>query len=467
MNKMFSSDEYLNFDGEVQLNTNRLSSVQTNASKQYAVGIPNLSISIISRPRLVSFVSWDAFPIVDIYDDYNKEVFGIVCESIPANRKFYFLTRGIVEDNGLQNVLHVGQEIYSNADGFLSIEKNNSKARLVGYIVQTDPCKIFINIPKMFDADKIIEPISNDKNIKSVVRVLRKLTFDIPFVDIKLPEASINYSTLIVSGNKIFAGGDKKAISFDGGQTWSSMQVPPNSFLKKIIHANDVFVGCLEQDGQISYSYDGSHWHEINVPPGQWENIAFGGGYFIVCARNGTTVLRSTNGIDWEEKTARLDGYNGWSIAYGNETFVIVGEHGGTSKNICSDDFGETWQESDLDDMQDWIDVTYGNGVFLAVRNQSADKLIISTSINGKIWQDQTETSNSHINVPSENNRIVFGDGNFVIACDGTNKIITSKNGNIWQPIVNGLNVTYRNANFSNGLFLLQGNGFLTRQILL
>jgi hypothetical protein len=111
------------------------------------------------------------------------------------------------------------------------------------------------------------------------------------------------------------------------------------------------------------------------------------------------------------------------SVAFGNHTFVAVGEGGVI---LQSTDFGATWQNrSNLDLMPDGlVQVAYGNGVFLAVSRNG----VIRSTDNGKTWQAVAASGDGWVN------GIVYGNGRWVVA--GAEYAWTSvNNGDSWTPL--------------------------------
>lgn len=102
-----------------------------------------------------------------------------------------------------------------------------------------------------------------------------------------------------------------------------------------------------------------------------------------------------------------------------------------------------TWTLENSALQNNWINVCYGNGLFVAVSSDGN----IMTSTNGTTWTQQTtpETS-SWVNV-------CFGNGYFVaVASGGTNRVMVSSNGINWAtkscPSNIWLGVTYGNGTF-------------------
>ena len=122
-------------------------------------------------------------------------------------------------------------------------------------------------------------------------------------------------------------------------------------------------------------------------------------------------------------------------VAYGNDRFIAAGEFitSDVGFNEISSD-GVNWSLGSLS-MLDLFDVTYGNGVFIAVGYDAYTGNNIYSSTNGINWTPHT-TQISHIY------RVISGNGLFVAVGNGdliaggtTNRqIYTSPDGITWTP---------------------------------
>jgi hypothetical protein len=123
-------------------------------------------------------------------------------------------------------------------------------------------------------------------------------------------------------------------------------------------------------------------------------------------------------------------------VAYANGRYVAVGQmDSGDFGMVQTSDDGVNWTESPSS-VYDLYDVTFGNGVFVAVGWDYFSGQNIYHSTNGINWTPHT-TAIANVN------RVTFGNGLFVAVGDGlllnsgnqTNqRIYTSVNGTAWTP---------------------------------
>jgi hypothetical protein len=181
-------------------------------------------------------------------------------------------------------------------------------------------------------------------------------------------------------GNGVFIGpsGNKesnKVFRSTDGKTWTAVTLPTAAYLwEDVAYGDGVFVIIgydRSQSGSI-YTYTpkvawsnngGLNWTVVQ-PPGNniLQNIAFGGGAFVVSSYNSTTVLWSYDGgKNWTSSSpifpSPVDSSN---VAYGNGVFVMMGKSSNTPFNYRSVDGGKNWTEISLPSGNLYTIPTYG-----------------------------------------------------------------------------------------------------------
>ncbi len=150
------------------------------------------------------------------------------------------------------------------------------------------------------------------------------------------------------------------------------------------------------QFGRAWSSADGvGTWSQQN--PGaivDIRTIAFGGGRFAWLEYNNTSGNRysaySTNGVNWFSNGSAPA--NQWrNITYGNGQFVAVAEGGVNARAAYSSD-GVTWNLGSGVDAISWQGVAYGSGVYVAVANSGTGNRVM-TSSDGQTWSSLSVTT--------------------------------------------------------------------------
>ena len=178
---------------------------------------------------------------------------------------------------------------------------------------------------------------------------------------------------------RVFINGTNNDIT-----NWKSVNVT-NSF-RSIAYGNGVFVGVLTN---VSYSYDGINW--VNGGFLGADYVTFGNGLFvaiwfaIVSGTPQSFIRTSTDGINWTSRTPS-EAMNFRDISYGNGLFVAVA-FSGTNKIMTSPD-GITWTSRSISVANARLTgVAYGNGIWVAISEWVVGVTsTIFTSSDGLTW---------------------------------------------------------------------------------
>lgn len=210
----------------------------------------------------------------------------------------------------------------------------------------------------------------------------------------------------------------------------------PTASFRSMTFGNGMFVGAFSL---IYYSADGITWN--TVPTGfNVEYVTFGNGLFVAVgyALVGggvptSFIATSPNGINW---TARTPSEAMWfqDISYGNGLFVAVARFG-TNRIMTSPD-GITWTSRPTNINPTFTGVAYGNGIWVAVCDTSPGGTTF-TSYDGIDWTEQSTAFSS--------TSILFANGIFVTGSQWSEDGI---NWNSASPSFNPNQITYGNGYF-------------------
>jgi len=183
-----------------------------------------------------------------------------------------------------------------------------------------------------------------------------------------------------------------------------------NSSLGAIAYGNNryVAVGVKDNTGLTStlilVSNTGDTWEEAPVQSLGFGTVIFENGRFIILI--GSSVLTSTNGVDWHEVGSGILNLNNRAIAYGAGRFVGVGRGISISTN------GVDWMELSCCEGP-FADIVYAAGIFVTAGSDAK----LYTSADGINWTRRTDPWPTYINeTPTGIGGIAFGNGSFVIA---------------------------------------------------
>ncbi len=223
------------------------------------------------------------------------------------------------------------------------------------------------------------------------------------------------------------------------GANWSPQTVGTNRHLHDIIYANNNFVavGALLNDSGVHSlaltSADGLAWTEQPTDSRAWKSIAHGNGTFVVVGDH--TIDTSTDGVTWTRQTPSV--YVSFqAVAFGNGQFVTTGVfndgRGNLYYSVQRSTDGVTWSGEPAPANTLMRGIAFGNGQFV----MAGDNGMIFTSPDGITWTQRSSGSGS------------FNDLNFA------NDLFTAvgSGGTLWQS-QDGVNWAYPISHQSQNLF--------------
>ena len=163
----------------------------------------------------------------------------------------------------------------------------------------------------------------------------------------------------------------------------------------------------------------------------------------------GTLVVNGkTNAFSgWTSRTSAVD--NDWlAVTYGNGLFVAV-SFSGTGNRVMTSPDGITWTSRTSAADNQWYAVTYGNGLFVAVSASGTGNRVM-TSPDGITWTSRTSASDNNWYA------VTYGNGLFVaVAATGTgNRVMTSPDGITWTSRISTADNNWHAVTYGNGLFV-------------
>jgi hypothetical protein len=226
-------------------------------------------------------------------------------------------------------------------------------------------------------------------------------------------------------------------------ETWYSESIAALPF-SNIIYADNKFVAISNGSFSLLYSADGISWTTVTIGSFGLRGITYGAGKFVAVGAEFSgidlisNVQVSTDGITWTRYTPFTNGPSLKDVTFGNGLFVAVADGGG-NRVITSTD-GISWTLRIAAENNQWQSIAYGNGKFVAIANSGTNRVMYSTD--GISW------TGLPINLGS--NKIIFADGKFTTGSNYSTDGITWTNSNV-SPII-PFGITY-----GNGLFVLVG----------
>jgi len=143
----------------------------------------------------------------------------------------------------------------------------------------------------------------------------------------------------------------------------------------------------------------------------------------------------------WTSST--LPSSSNWvNVAYGNGIFIAV-QNGGTSAAAYSTN-GTSWSSMTMSSATSWEAVTYGNGYYVAIANSSTSA---AYSTNGTTWTSMTIAG-------AGGQSIAYGNKTFVVVPLGSITGAYSTNATSWSSMTMPLSASWKSVTYGNGVFV-------------
>ena len=214
--------------------------------------------------------------------------------------------------------------------------------------------------------------------------------------------------------------GSSIAASSSNGIAWTTRAMPASRQWNSVIYGGGLFIAVATDSNSAAYSLNGINWANVTLPSGdstlnEWTDIAYGKNTYVVLGNNGNTVATGTynSTLDtWSWNIYTMDviadsSSKGWvSIAYGNDRFVAISNTGDVAYSFD----GITWLPATMPSQDgssdhNWKKIRYAQGVFFAIgdtggRNIGDDPSGVPTnyaaqSADGLVWTARTLASSA------------------------------------------------------------------------
>lgn len=216
--------------------------------------------------------------------------------------------------------------------------------------------------------------------------------------------------------------------------------------------AHDSLFVAVGFKGAIATSADGIIWtsRSAGVTLTRLNHIAYGNNSFVAVGDSGYTtgmILTSTNGVTWISRSIGNEP-SLCGVTYGGNQFVAVGTNG----TVLTSTNGITWIQQSSGTSQTLMDITYGNNLFVAVGAAYPSSSTIFTSPDGVTWSKP-------ISVAGVNFLGVTWGGSMFLAVGTSGTILTSPDGIIWTSQNSGTTWSLWDICFGNGKYVAVGYG--------
>ena len=227
----------------------------------------------------------------------------------------------------------------------------------------------------------------------------------------------------IAYGNSTFvAVGDSGThlYSRDNGGTWSTGTWSENDRVTGVAFGNNTFIGVSIYGEYVTKSVDnGSNWSKKAQGIAVYD-VTYGNSKFVASGDNGAIQHSSNDGENWTNGDAGTSTNYLWGITFGNNRFLTVGYSGWLS---YSSDNGSDFTALTIPLANSLYSTAYGNNIFVSVGYYS---VVVSDN---DMSEDPILKANSYYF-----NDVTFGNGVFVAVGNDEN-IYTSTDGDTWTKV--------------------------------
>jgi len=237
--------------------------------------------------------------------------------------------------------------------------------------------------------------------------------------------------------------------------------------IRSVSFGNNTYVAA-DQSGNILVSSDASSWTLTDTDATRLYGIAFGNDIFVAAGLglDGAYIVRSTDdGSNWSEENPTLRSTSTNSTLYAltyaenttssnNDYFVTVGAYG---KIARAPDNGSGFGQSQLNvydssrETHNWLyGVAYGNQSFVAV---GEDGNILRGADNDtlNVWDNMTSPTTIDLN------GVTFGNNTFVGVGDNGTIVRSTDNGTSWDNVTSPTTQGLQGIGFGNSTFIAVG----------
>jgi hypothetical protein len=241
------------------------------------------------------------------------------------------------------------------------------------------------------------------------------------------------------------------------GQTWLTSSLPYTGLWSRVRYVNGQFIAFAEL-GKAARSVNGLSWSAITMPRTDvdWRDVTYGNGKYVAIANGGTAAATSTDGITWTPQTLP-EGAEWNSIKYGKGKFVVAAQSDSTITNLLYSTTGLTGSWTIGSVPSGIVALAYGNNRFVAIAGGYIGANTSYTSVDGVTWSGA-------VTIPTANwQDLTYGQGLFMAVATGTNTVITSQDGITWTTQSIPSTGTWSSVTFANinkpGKFLIVAGG--------
>lgn len=258
--------------------------------------------------------------------------------------------------------------------------------------------------------------------------------------------ANVQWSDVTYGGGKFVAiakNSNIAAYSTDG-MNWTQTTLPAEAQWVRVVYGAGVFVAVTYFNNVCAYSYDGINWHQSSMTTNlKNTSLVFDESYYIFYAvpEEGTAYKYTMDGSDWGMDTLPVEAM--WTdMTFDGSECIIVARY---SNKIVTGNLAS------------WTTRTYDgpSGGLVAVAS-NGNGLTVALGAEGTGYACWTNDRSTWHGVSVANKPwmdITYGNGKFVAVASGTNSAMYSIDGANWVEVKLPCVASWTNVSYGNGVF--------------
>ena len=211
--------------------------------------------------------------------------------------------------------------------------------------------------------------------------------------------------------------------------------------------------------GGGNFSNSATNWSQVSSSLDVGTAVAFGNNTFVAVGNIGASLalVRSSDGINWSLVSSNTNG-TGRSVTYGNGIWVVGSDIGSRTSLSYMDGYYIAEAFGTLFDTSCY-GLAFGVGVYVAVGSDATNNILYS--LDGMTWSVASATSIGPVNGAA----VTYANGVFVAVFNpvsiGADMLYTSSDGINWS-IISGIIQQGTTVAYGNGQWLLYGTSNAT-----
>jgi hypothetical protein len=206
--------------------------------------------------------------------------------------------------------------------------------------------------------------------------------------------------------------------SSNNGTSWSAGTCDECDHLTGVAYGDNTFIG-VASTYVIKSTDNGSNWNKKGAGV-RVVDVAFGNSNFVGCGAIGAILFSDNNGDGWETGDSDASSTTFSSITFGNNQFFSVGNRGKLIK--ATDNFSD-WTNVDSTVPKNLSSIVIGNNTFVAVGYKT---VIVSTDNGSNFTVKEDEYTF---------NDVTYGNGVFVAVGDDEKIYTSTDDGDTWTKV--------------------------------